>query len=225
MSHPGVGWRRLGRTIMFGRHSKKTRERLQATGLRAPATVLEISGGHLSVTTGNPQLAANTEVPMKVTLRIEPEGEPPFEVETKLTFPQLGIPRRGGSVPVIYDPEDRDTVILDQSVEGGLGIAAGALRERAGSEDRPDLGSVADLVEQASAGGGLDVEGLQRSLREQFGAGSAGAMPDLSAFGFPAQPREEDPVDKLAKLAELKEKGLLTEAEFNAQKARILGET
>jgi hypothetical protein len=207
---------------VFGNRSKKTRERLEAHGVRATATVLEISGGHVSVTTGNPQLAANTELPMKLRLRVEPQGQDPFEVETKMTFPQLGLPRQGGSIAVIFDPDDHDTVIRDQTTAGGFSMAADSIRARAEETDRPELDAVADIVERASSGGGIDVEAMQRQIREQFAPGGA-AAPDLSAF-FPTAARPEDPVDKLAKLAELKEKGLLTEEEFNSQKARILGE-
>jgi hypothetical protein len=205
---------------VFGHRSKKTRERLEAGGVRATATVLEISGGRVSITTGNPQIAANTELPMKVRLRVEPKDEEAFEVATKMTFSQFGLPRQGGTIPVLFDPDDHDTVILDESTGGGFSLAAESIRARAEETDRPELDSVADIVERATSGGGIDIEAMQRQIREQFAPG-AGATPDLSAF-FPTAP--EDPVDKLAKLADLKEKGLLTEEEFNSQKARILGE-
>lgn len=207
---------------MFGHRSKKTRERLEADGVRAAATVLEISGGRVSVTTGNPQIAANTELPMKVRLRVEPEGEDAFEVRTKMTFPQLGLPRQGGKIAVLFDPADHDTVILDQTTAGGLSLVADSIRSRADATDRPELGAIADMVEKTTSGGGIDIEGLQRQIREEFAPGGA-ASPDLSAY-FPTAAAAEDPVDKLTKLGELKEKGMLTDAEFEAQKARILGE-
>jgi len=39
-----------------------------------------------------------------------------------------------------------------------------------------------------------------------------------------AQETQSDPVDKLAKLAELKEKGVITEEEFQEQKRKLLAE-
>jgi membrane protease subunit (stomatin/prohibitin family) len=36
-------------------------------------------------------------------------------------------------------------------------------------------------------------------------------------------PAAEDPIEKLAKLGELRDKGVLTEAEFEEQKAKLLG--
>ena len=44
--------------------------------------------------------------------------------------------------------------------------------------------------------GGIDVEAMQRQIREQFAPGGT-AAPDLSAF-FPTAAAAEDPVDKLA---------------------------
>lgn len=208
---------------MFGHRSKKTRERLEAGGVRATATVLDISGGRVSITTGNPQIVANTELPMKVRLRVEPKDQEAFEVETKMTFPQLGVPGQGATIPVLFDPDDHDTVILDPTASGGVSMAADQIRARADETHRPELDAVADIVEKATSGGQVDVAGLQRQLREQFAPGGAAAS-DLSAF-FPTAATPEDPVDKLAKLADLKEKGLLTEEEFNSQKARILGES
>ena len=39
----------------------------------------------------------------------------------------------------------------------------------------------------------------------------------------PAAPAEDDAIAQIEKLGELKEKGLLTEEEFSAQKAKLLG--
>jgi membrane protease subunit (stomatin/prohibitin family) len=39
----------------------------------------------------------------------------------------------------------------------------------------------------------------------------------------PAAPSEDDAIAQIEKLGELKEKGLLTEEEFSAQKAKLLG--
>ncbi|MBS1885753.1 MAG: SHOCT domain-containing protein [Actinobacteria bacterium] len=153
---------------------------------------------------------------MKVRLRVEPTEGEAFEVKTRLVFPQLGIPRRGGTIAVLYDPDDHDELILDGTLSGGLALAADQIRDRAASDERPELGSIADLVEGAAGGGTLDIEALQRQIRKQFAPGTA---------PFAASSPPEDPVDKLAKLADLKDRGLLTDAEFDAQKARILGES
>ena len=55
-----------------------------------------------------------------------------------------------------------------------------------------------------------------------FGQPGAGFGQPAAGFGTPLA-ASEDPIDKLAKLQELREKGALSDAEFEAQKARILG--
>jgi Short C-terminal domain len=52
--------------------------------------------------------------------------------------------------------------------------------------------------------------------------GAMGVSPGTGALPQPAAP---DPLDQLEKLNELRKSGALTQAEFDAQKARILGET
>ena len=44
----------------------------------------------------------------------------------------------------------------------------------------------------------------------------------VQADGVVAFPQQEDPLDRLAKLADLKNAGALTDGEFQAQKAKIL---
>ena len=45
----------------------------------------------------------------------------------------------------------------------------------------------------------------------------------MAAAPPPAAPAEDDAIAQIEKLGELKEKGLLTEEEFSAQKAKLLG--
>ncbi len=90
------------------------------------------------------------------------------------------------------------------------------------------LQAVADM--QA---GGNPAE-LQQALAKAMSEGQAlnippgtmtpGAMGMLPGSGVPA-PAAPDPLDQLEKLNELRQSGALTQAEFDAQKAKILGET
>ena len=47
--------------------------------------------------------------------------------------------------------------------------------------------------------------------------------PQQYAAPPPAAPAQPDPIAQLKELAELKDQGILTQAEFDAQKAKILG--
>ena len=56
--------------------------------------------------------------------------------------------------------------------------------------------------------------------RQQAYQQTAAAAPPAPA---PAAPAQADPIEQLKSLAELKAQGILTEEEFAAQKAKILG--
>jgi putative oligomerization/nucleic acid binding protein len=112
-------------------------------GSRAPGVVIEVKDTGTTV---------NNQPRVRLRLRVQPEGEPPFEIERKLLVSRLAIPRAGERVEVAYDPDDRDRFTF----------------------------RVAVLADTPSR------------------------------------------LDELAKLAELRSSGVLTEAEFEAEKRRIL---
>jgi hypothetical protein len=116
-------------------------------GRRAPAVVIEVKDTGTTV---------NNQPRVRLRLRVQPEGEPPFEVERKLLVSRLAIPRVGERVEVAYDPDDRDRFTF----------------------------RAADLADDVA--------------------------------------RAPSRIDELTKLAELRSSGVLTEAEFEAEKRRIL---
>jgi hypothetical protein len=216
---------------MLGKLSRRTRRKLEEHGKRAPAVVLEIAERGMSVTSGPAGLISSTELALKTKLRVEPADEMPFEVDQRFRYPQLAIPSVGTRVAVLYDPSDHDKIMIDRSAAGAA-IQFGGAAGMAGTDLQSLVSKVKDAQSQTQ-----DPQELARILQEQlgtnvtvqqqdssgvtFGAPGAGFGTPDSAFGTPA---EEDPVDKLTKLAELREKGMLTDAEFESQKARILGE-
>jgi hypothetical protein len=213
---------------MLGKPSRRTRKKLEEHGKRAPAVVVEIAERGMSVTSGSGQLVANTEVMLKTKLRVEPEDEPAFEVEERFRYPQLSIPSVGSRLAVIYDPSDHDRVMIDRSPEG----VATQFANVPGLQGTDLQGLMATVQEAQSQT--QDPQELARILQQQLGTNVNVSQQDSSGvtfgsptggFGAPAPAPEEDPVDKLAKLAELREKGMLTDAEFQSQKARILGES
>jgi hypothetical protein len=112
-------------------------------GSRAPGVVIEVKDTGTTV---------NNQPRVRLRLRVQPDGEPAFEVERKLLVSRLAIPRAGERVEVAYDPDDRDRFTF----------------------------RVAD------------------------------------GTGAPSR------LDELAKLAELRSSGVLTDEEFEAEKRRIL---
>ncbi|MGZ5420459.1 MAG: SHOCT domain-containing protein [Solirubrobacterales bacterium] len=182
---------------MLGKPSRRTRKRLEEAGKKANATVVEVAEKGTSVTKGAEGVIGNTELALKTTLKVQPEGEPEFEVKTTFRYPQLSVPAAGQALAVIYDPEDHDKIMLDDSPEAQQSAAlAGA---------GIDAGAIGDAIANA-----------QKMQQQAMQGGGAGMT-----FGAPAA---ADPVAQLEKLQALKEKGALSDSEFEAQKAKILGQ-
>jgi hypothetical protein len=209
---------------MLGKPSRRMRKKLEAQGRSATATVVEISERGVAVTNGSEGIVSNTEVILKTKLRVEPDGEPSFEIEQRFRYPQLSVPSVGSRVCVIFDPDDHDDLMIDRTRLPGMARAA----PRAAGTEAPatptapgmlDLGGLLATVREAQAKSGGDRQALADALRTSFGADGA-VVVDASGAG--AATDSHDPIARLEKLAELRDEGVLTEAEFAAQKARLL---
>jgi Short C-terminal domain len=188
---------------MLGKPSKRLKRELEENGKRANATVVEIAEKGMAVTRGAEGVIGNTELALKARLRVQPDDEPEFEVKKRFSFPQLAVPSAGQTIPVIYDPQDHDKIIVDYSPE--------AQQSAAFSAAGIDPNQIGQLMEQA-----------QQMRAQAAGMQGMGQMPGMTPQA-PAQP-QADPVEQLEKLAKLKESGALTEAEFAAEKAKILNQ-
>jgi hypothetical protein len=195
---------------MLGKPSKKLKKQLEESGKRANATIIEIAEKGMAVTRGADNVVANTEIALKTHLKVTPDDEPEFEVKKRFSFPQMAVPAAGQTVPVLYDPNDHDKIIVDYSPEAQQNAAFAA----AGV----DPGQISQLMQQAQQIR-AQASGTQGGIGQVPGMGQIPGMTPPA----PAQP-QADPVDQLEKLAKLKESGALTEAEFEAEKAKILGQ-
>jgi hypothetical protein len=198
----------LGRGTVFGRRD------LSKVGVRAFADVLAAEQSAISVTVGNPNLVGNTEVRWKLRLRVTPEAEPPFEASVTALLPQLSPPRPGTRLPVLYDPKDHGRVQIDHRPAATADVAIDAV-----TAARPDLAGAAvmgmpmgDVIRQAIA----DPTGFREEMMRR------GAEMQQQALG--AAQAQQDPIDRLERLAALKDRGLLTDEEFEQQKRKILGD-
>ena len=188
---------------MLGKPSKKLKKELEANGKRANATIVEIAEKGMAITRGADNVVANTEIALKTHLRVQPDDEPEFEVKKRFSYPQMAVPRAGQTVPVLYDPADHDKIIVDYSGEAQQNAAFASAGHRP-EPDRP-----------ARAAGRADAAAAEGQMP------GMGQVPGMTPPA-PAQP-QVDPVTQLEKLAKLKESGALTEAEFEAEKAKIIG--
>lgn len=190
---------------MLGKPSKRVKKQLEENGKRANATVVEIAEKGMAVTRGAEGVIGNTELALKTHLRVQPDDEPEFEVKKRFSFPQLAVPSAGQAVPVIYDPQDHDKIIVDYSPEAQQGAAFASA-----GIDPNAIGQLMNQAQQLRA----------QSAQMQGGMPGMGQVPGMAP---PAQPHP-DPVEQLERLAKLKEQGALTESEFEAEKAKILGQ-
>lgn len=148
------------------------------------------------------------------------------EFKKWLDWHDVGQLYEGSVVPVRYDPSDHSKVELDVP----------ALQARHGQADatgKAELDAQFARLGEAGSGTGrgplvqavsnlVDLEDPKAALL-QSAAQNPGSVLDLS-LESPGRPRS-DPEDRLAKLADLKDRGVLSDDEFAAEKAKILGES
>jgi hypothetical protein len=197
---------------MLGKPSRRTRKKLEANGRTAPAVVLEIADRGMSITNGNDSIVANTEVLLKTRLRVEPAGEPTFEVEKRLRYGQLSIPSAGATLTVRYDPEDHDSLMIDHSEAGVLDVMS--------AKTGLDMTGLLSTIRETKAEHPGDRTAMADALRAQFGDQSGVIFATPAAMA----PAAADPIGQLERLAALHASGALTDAEFAEQKARVLAE-
>jgi hypothetical protein len=226
-----------------GRLEKKLREH----GRAAPAEILSMrregrGSGFRAMRAADDDLTAGWTL-CRMQLRVMPEGEPPFEttVRTRLnTFKY-----KGDVVPVLYDPADHDKVVVDYESDARATMEnAAALRSAAQSpaakpaergsgfaDDVTTFGkppaavteTLAAIMRATESGDQAEVERLKAEFTQRA-PGDPGTA-DQGVVGGPSANAPSDPLERLQKLADLHDRGVLTDAEFAAEKAKILSES
>jgi hypothetical protein len=203
---------------MFG-HKKGLEEKLLANGgTVAWAMVLEGKEKWTSASGTNTYMPNKITSHMRVKLRVEPEGEPAFEADFSQAF-SGSVPFTGWQCKVVYDPADHSKIaVLEDSV-----TPPGISHDKAerGAQRRAEMmqavqsGNIAEYVEEMKA----------KAMRGELGGTViVDGMPVPQASTGAAPPAKPDVVDQLTKLADLHERGALTDAEFEAQKAKLLAQ-
>jgi hypothetical protein len=222
---------------MLGHHPRLERE-LRKKGKRATATVIESQRTRYTETLGNPSIVSDTKILWKVVLRVEPEGEEPFETKLDALFGQMSEPTVGGQWPVLYDPSDHSKVLIDHTEEGAQAFVNQRVKERSdatvarmrerGQDD------VADRL-QALQASGLTSNWSRNpaELREQIAArkaqiaeimGGQNVIVGGQPIGGGGAADASATADALTKLADLRDRGALSDEEFQAQKRKLLGD-
>ena len=219
---------------MFGRkHHDESRD--------AQADVMDAQQTQWAVAMGPAQATPETALMWRVHLRVRPDGEQAFEADIDHAFPPSNPPHTGQVLSVRFDPKDHTKVAIDQGEEAPAPAAnpiVAMIEQHLGPEqmaaiERLGMGSVEQFFQAAMA----DPRGFAAHIQERAMAAQQAALAAQTAAGHGgvAQPTTPsvtslsvtptpDPVDLLARLADLRDRGVLTPEEFEAQKKRILGE-
>jgi hypothetical protein len=207
---------------MFGGAERLEKKLRDGGGKTAPAQITEAKPGHMAISSGGDaaQQVASAHVNWKLTLRVTPDGEAAFDAEVKEPYPEMGGgPSVGSTVGVLYDPNDHSKLVVDHSAKGQGAMLAGSMSPTAKAQMEQMGGEPAeDLMSEAIA----DPAAFRQKMEERatqlaVNAGSTYVQ------GLPGATAPVDPADEIAKLADLRDRGVLTDAEFQAQKKKVLG--
>jgi Short C-terminal domain len=152
---------------------------------------------------------------MRVKLQVTPEAEPPFEAEFSQAFSGL-TPFTGSQCKVVYDPADHSRIAVLEDSIAPPGITH-EQAERAAARKTEMMaavknGTVAQYIEEQKA----------KALRGELSGTVIVNGTQISPS--PAATPQPNVVDQLTKLAELHDRGALTDAEFQTEKAKLLAE-
>jgi hypothetical protein len=209
---------------MFSRGRKKREEDLKEHGKRALGTILASrTGGGAEWNIGNPIGDTGTSHAVHLTIRVEPQDEAPFELHWKTRAQDGAIPQAGQTVVVWFDPGDHDRFTVE------LEDAAPVAEEKFGEFEQKtglDVGALIgdpDAFRDALSGrpGVNPAQAVRQALNLSPDAIERAAGGAQHAAG----PRGATPEDRLEKLGKLRAEGIVTQEEFEAQKAKILGES
>jgi hypothetical protein len=148
-------------------------------------------------------------------------------VQRGLMAPIVGDLYQGSVVPVRYDPTDHSKAVVDLPALKERQSQADAAQQAQLEQQFAHLGErgtqsasgpAAALLAGLADGGDLKAQILRQAAQ------NPGSVIDLRSSPPPGD-QPSDPVERLSKLAELKQQGVLTDEEFTAAKAEILGES
>jgi len=201
---------------MFG-HKKGLAKKLQENGgTVALATVVQGKEKWSSASGSGYYGPSKVTEHMRVKLQVAPESEPPFEAEFSQAFSGR-VPFTGWQCKVVYDPADHSKIAVLEDSIAPPGItheqAERAVARKNEMMAAVESGTVAQYIEEQKA----------KAMRGEFGG--TVIVNGMQISPAPASASQPDVVDQLTKLAELHDRGALTDAEFQAQKAKLLAES
>lgn len=196
---------------MFGNKKKLEQQLADQGGTVAWATILDTSSGWASASmNGFNQVQSETDH-VKVSLRVAPDGQEPFEASFRQAF-KGNVPMKGWQCKVIYDPHDHSKIAVQEGSVTPPGI----------DHDKAERAAASRKEMMAAARSGNMAEYIEKRKAEALSGKLPGfVMVDgkVISGGGAAQP---DVTEQLTKLADLHDRGVLTDDEFQAEKTKLL---
>lgn len=197
---------------------------------------------------GTAQVVGSTRPPhnasfgnCKLTLVVQADGVEPTPVEYQnLLTPVSKWPRPGMSLPVTVDRANPERISIEwDEIATGADAAAAqaqamadAMKAGGAAGASADASGVVGQIQQMFPGATVQVMGGGQPSPEQIaklervtgrdldGDGQVGGPAPAAAA---AAPDPDDRIEQLERLAKLRESGALSDAEFEAEKRRVLG--
>jgi hypothetical protein len=228
-------------TVSDGEPAGWREQKLIDTGSEAPAVVIEARET-------KQRLGMNYAVMWELKLGVRPAGEPEFTAPAEAYFEYAHRPAPGATIHVIYDPKHRKRLIVDQrsDEEREAGIGRPLRDADPQTAKQPATARALTIAKRFvqtlnPVARAVNARELEDALQDRMAVSAASALKSGSTPGeaprvqiltigpdgqlvTPATAPDSDPVDQLAKLADLRDRGALTNEEFEAQKQRILGQ-
>jgi hypothetical protein len=188
-------------------------------GIRGEARVQSVSVPTESGTSGN----------VRMWLDVYVDGWEPYRMKHHCMVKKTKHPGPGDVLPVMVDPDNKERIdilwedvkTVDQVMSDGQpGATPGSVTINMGEPQVIDLSGAAvtpgQPIDLSAAG---IPAGMEDQVREALEAAQQymGQMPGAEA------PAADDRLERLERLARLRESGALSDAEFEAEKARLLG--
>ena len=151
--------------------------------------------------------SATEKFAMQIDLEIHPQAGQPYTITYVYpTARQKAAMSVGMEIPVKYLPDDPARVAVQwDALKGSIAAGGG------------DMGAVMGGL-QSTYSGTADA-----AMRQAMASPAAQAAPSPMPGGAPAPAAPaQDPAERLKKLAELRDAGAITDAEFEAKKAEII---
>jgi hypothetical protein len=210
---------------LLGRPGAKA-EKLRMEGILGQASIVEATQTGTQI---------NRQPVVKLKLRIAAPGVTPFEAEKREIVPLIALGRltSGSPVTVYVDRADHSRFALDwSSAPGAAGPAPGPAT--IASADGPQVEftsnpaareAVAQVLLQHGINPAGTVDLRQRpEVRKAVADALRNSGVEVPASSAAATDGERDPYARIQKLTELRASGLIGDAEYADQKARILRE-